>query len=114
MAQGTPRVAAALGYCYGRMGREQEARKQLAALRERAKQTFVPAFYVALLYAGLGDKDEAFAWLDQAFEERSAYLMEIHVDPMFDPLRADPRFAEFVRRVGLPPENRKTPATSAH
>jgi TolB-like protein/DNA-binding winged helix-turn-helix (wHTH) protein/Tfp pilus assembly protein PilF len=100
-AKGTPGVTAALGYVYGVMGRTQEAEKQLAALREVAKREFVPAFYVALLYTGLGDMEQAFSWLEKAHEERSGYLMEIHVDPMFDPLRSDPRFPEFVRRLGL-------------
>jgi len=100
-ARGTPGDIAALGYTYGVMGRTQAARKQLAALRELGKQKFVPAFYVALLYTGMGDKDQAFAWLDRAYEERSGYLMEIHVDPMFDPLRSDPRFHALARRLGL-------------
>ncbi len=91
----------AVGYTYGVMGRTQEARKQLTRLRELEKQKNVSAFYVALLYTGLGDKDQAFAWLDKAYEERSGYLMEIHVDPMFDPLRSDPRFHALVRRLGL-------------
>ena len=100
-ARDTPGVIACLGYVYGVAGRTREARKQLEALRDLAKHKFVPAFYVALLYTGLGDKDQAFAWLDRAFEERSGYLTEIHVDPMFDPLRSDPRFEVLARRLGL-------------
>jgi TolB-like protein/DNA-binding winged helix-turn-helix (wHTH) protein/Flp pilus assembly protein TadD len=100
-AKDTPGVTAALGYVYGAMGKKQEARKQLIALLELRRKTFVPAFYVALLYTGMGDKERAFEWLERAYEERSGYLMEIHVDPMFDPLRVDPRFQTFVRRLGL-------------
>lgn len=99
-ARGTPGVESALGYVYGVSGRMSEARKQLAGLRARGRREFVPASYVALLYAGMGDKDQAFAWLDKAFEERSGYLMEIHLDPMFDPLRSDPRFAALLKRLG--------------
>ncbi|MEO8679883.1 MAG: winged helix-turn-helix domain-containing protein [Vicinamibacterales bacterium] len=99
-AIGTPGVIAARGYIYGRMGRKQEARKQLEALLELRKTTFVPAFYVALLYTGVGDKDQAFAWLDRAIEERSGYLMEIHVDPMFDTLHSDARFQALLHLLG--------------
>ncbi|MGH9860979.1 MAG: tetratricopeptide repeat protein [Candidatus Acidiferrales bacterium] len=99
-AKGTPGVTSAFGYIYGVTGREEKARKQLGALLDAAKRSFVPAFYIALLYAGLGDRDQAFAWLDRAYEERSGYLMEIHLDPMFDPLRSDPRFDALLRRLG--------------
>ncbi len=101
--KGTPGGTAAFGYTYGRMGRAREARQQLTALREEAKQTFVPAYYVALLYTGLGEKDEAFRWLDRAYEERSGFLMEIHADPMFDLLRGDPRFRALTTRLGSQP-----------
>jgi tetratricopeptide (TPR) repeat protein len=90
-----------VGYAYGVMGKRPEAEKELARLLGLAKRQFVPAFYVALLYTGLGDKDQAFAWLDKACEERSGYLMEIHIDPMFDPLRSDPRFQTLLRRLRL-------------
>ncbi len=99
-ARGTPGVLSAQGYVHGVAGREQEARKLLAELTQRSKREFVPAFYVALLCTGLGDKDQAFAWLDKAYEERSGYLMEIHLDPMFDPLRGDPRYAALMKRLG--------------
>jgi tetratricopeptide (TPR) repeat protein len=92
---------ASLGYIYGMMGREADAQRELARLRELAKQQFVPAFYIALLYTGLRDTDHAFEWLEKAHQERSGYLMEVHVDPMFDPLRSDPRFQRFVQRLGL-------------
>jgi len=92
---------ASLGYIYGAMGRKEDAQRELSRLLALAKQQFVPAFYVALLYTGIGDKDRAFEWLDKAYKERSGYLMEVHVDPMFDPLRSDPRFQRFVQRLGL-------------
>jgi TolB-like protein/Flp pilus assembly protein TadD len=92
---------ASLGYIYGMMGRKEDAQRELARLRELAKQRFVPAFYIALLYTGLRDTDHAFEWLEKAHQERSGYLMEVHVDPMFDPLRSDPRFQRFVQRLGL-------------
>ena len=54
------------------------------------------------VYIGLGDKDQAFAWLEKAYEERSNYVAYLKVFPIVDPLRSDPRFADLVRRVGLP------------
>ena len=57
---------------------------------------------IALIYAALGDKDQAFAWLDKAEKEHDANLARLTVDPRFDSLRSDARFPDLVRRVGLP------------
>jgi hypothetical protein len=57
---------------------------------------------VAIVYAGLGDKDRAFAWLDRAFDDRTWSLYLLRVEPMLDGLRRDRRFAPLIRRVGLP------------
>jgi tetratricopeptide (TPR) repeat protein len=99
---GDPNQIASLGYIYGAMGRKEDAQRELSRLLALAKQQFVPAFYVALLYTGLGDKDRAFEWLEKAYQERSGYLMEVHIDPMFDPLRSDPRFQRFVEHLKVP------------
>jgi len=60
------------------------------------------AYRLAALYADLGDKDQAFLWLDTAYQERDWQLMGLKTDFYLDPLRSDPRFAELVRKVGLP------------
>ncbi len=57
---------------------------------------------LAIVYMGLGNKNEAFDWLGKAFEDRSAALVYLAVDPVFDPLRSDSRFADLVQRIGLP------------
>ena len=57
---------------------------------------------IALVYASLGDKDQAFECLEKAYEERNAWLVALRVDPMFDPLRSDPRFQDLVRRMNFP------------
>ena len=68
----------------------------------RAQNDGVGAYEVAFLYGTLGNEDEAFRWLDKAYEQRDPGLMYLKVDPTLDPLRSDPRFREVVRRVGLP------------
>ncbi|MGH9555303.1 MAG: TPR end-of-group domain-containing protein [Terriglobales bacterium] len=62
-----------------------------------------PFLHPAISYTQLGDSQRALQWLEQAYEERRSYLAFLNVDPEFDPLRSDSRFADLVRRVGLPP-----------
>lgn len=83
-------------------GRRVEAEKVLAELQEISKQRYVSPYYVAMIYAGLGDKDQAFAWLDKAFRERSRRLVFLKVASIWDGLHPDPRFADLLRRIGLP------------
>lgn len=59
--------------------------------------------HVATVYAALGDRDQAFAWLEKAYEGRSFYITVLRVDPDLDSLRSDPRFADLLQRVGLTP-----------
>jgi hypothetical protein len=56
-----------------------------------------------MIHAGLGEKDKAFEWLEKAYQERSEELLFLKVEPVLDPLRADPRFQSLIRRIGLPP-----------
>jgi serine/threonine protein kinase/tetratricopeptide (TPR) repeat protein len=90
-----------LGYGYAVTGRRAEAQKALDQLNEVSKQKFVPAAYRAVIYAGLVEKDKAFEWLEKGYEER--LLLAIKVDPVHDPLRSDPRFADLLRRMNLQP-----------
>ena len=76
----------------------------LAELKEQAKQRLIPPINFAIVYTGLGDKDQAFAWLEKIYEERSGReLGEVRVNPMFDNLRSDARYTELLRRVKLAP-----------
>jgi hypothetical protein len=86
-------------------GRRAEAQKVLDQLTARAKQKYVPAYFSARIYAGLGQKDKAFEWLEKAFDDRSIGMSfgTIAVDPVFDPLRSDPRFHDLLRRMNLQP-----------
>lgn len=93
---------AGLAHTYATSGRKTEARKILAELQTLSEHSYVPATDMALVYAGLGDKDKAFAWLDKAYAEHSFALSNLKVEPRFDLLRSDPRFADLLRRIGLP------------
>ncbi|MBZ5505171.1 MAG: hypothetical protein LAO78_06775 [Acidobacteriia bacterium] len=101
--QGPPKALAmaGLGHVYAVSGRKAEARTILAALQKLSEHNYVPATDMALIYAGLGDKDKTFAWLDKAYEEHSFTLSNVKVEPRFDPLHSDPRFNELLRRIGL-------------
>jgi TolB-like protein/Flp pilus assembly protein TadD len=74
-------------------------RKTLAFLEEAGKYAYVSPVHFAVLHAQLGQKDEAFSWLEKAFEERQPWLGQLKVDPQFEPLRSDPRFGQLIRRV---------------
>jgi TolB-like protein/Tfp pilus assembly protein PilF len=102
LSEGNTSELAALGYAYAASGRRADALKILGELKERASQTYVQPIWIAVIHAALGEKDEALAWLEKGYEDRSGWLIYLKVDPMFAPLRADPRFADLVRRVGLP------------
>jgi eukaryotic-like serine/threonine-protein kinase len=94
--------AAALGQAYALAGKRNEAQKALAELQDLSKQRYVSPSVFALIYAALGDKDQAFAWLEKSIEEHDLITVRLKVDARFDSLRSDPRFAALVRRVGLP------------
>ena len=91
-----------LGYSHARLGEREEALRMIEELKAASQQTLVPALFVALVYAGLEDKDQAFTWLEKAYEERFNRLAYLKVEAVWDPLRSDPRFADLLRRVGIP------------
>ena len=98
----TSSVLAMLGHAYARSGRQDEARKILAELNDMSKHAYVSPYDIAILYVGLGDKEHAFDELNQAYEDRAGWIINLNVEPIFDPLRSDPRFAELVRRMKFP------------
>lgn len=103
LSGGKPIMLAALGRSYAVSGKRREARKVLRLLREVAKQTYVSPYYVAALYAGLGQRDQAFQWLEKADLDRDDHMIWLKVDPVWDSLRSDSRFQDVLLRVGLPP-----------
>jgi len=103
LSQGRAMSLALLGYAHARLGERSQALRVLRQLEAASKQSYTPAFSFAVVYAGLGEKDQAFAWLEKAHGERTSRLGYFKVEPLWDPLRTDPRFADLVRRIGLPP-----------
>jgi TolB-like protein/Tfp pilus assembly protein PilF len=97
----SPGVTGTLTRAYGQAGRRMDALRLLAELNRRRKKGFVPAGAFVNAYIGLGDNDQAFAWLEQGYREHSNILCFLKVDPAFDPLRGDSRFANLIHRVGL-------------
>jgi DNA-binding winged helix-turn-helix (wHTH) protein/TolB-like protein len=107
-----PVAVAARGYVNAVSGRTAEARNDLAHLRKQADTRFVTAYGIALVHAGLGETDLAFAWLDKALAERSHWLVWLRLDPRWDAIRGDARFEQLVSRVGLPPAISSASSTS--
>jgi Flp pilus assembly protein TadD len=90
-----------LAAAYARAGRRSDALRILAELKKRKEQGYVAAASFAIVYLGLGENEEAFTWLGEAYKERSNILQFVKVHPLFDPLRGDRRFADLVYRVFL-------------
>jgi eukaryotic-like serine/threonine-protein kinase len=95
-------AVASLGWAAALKGDRKTAQNMLAELDARAKNHWVEPYFYAMIYAGLGDKDRAFAELDKAYEARSWYMAVVGVDSKLDSLRSDPRFAKLLAEVGLP------------
>jgi len=102
MQQWVPTLAA-LGNLYGVEGKRADALAILRRLDSLSRTQYVTSYGVALVHAALGSPDSAFAWLDRAVRERTHWLVWLRRDPRWEPLRGDPRYAELVRRLALPP-----------
>ena len=93
----------ALGHIYAALGRKDEARNAIKKLDQRSRLSYVSPYEKAVIYAGLGEKDETLKYLQKAFDERSLAGPMLRFDRRLNDLRADPRFQEFMRRVGVTP-----------
>jgi len=97
------RYASALAHAYARAGRNTEAHQVLDELTRSSHGPRASWTDIAIIRAGLGQSDQAFASLEKAYAHREWRLVRMRVEPMFDPVRADPRFGNLLRRIGLPP-----------
>jgi tetratricopeptide (TPR) repeat protein len=103
LSPGDAAAKAELGYGYGRAGRKKEALKIIEELTRTSRHTYVSPYDVAVVYVGLDQKDEAFRWLEKAYQEHSVRLWNLKAHPRFARLRSDPRFQDLMRRVGFAP-----------
>ena len=90
-----------LGRAYALAGKTDEAQKILAQLKEPSARRYVSSYSVAMVYAGLGDKEQTLAWLEKGYQQRVWQMVFLKVEPELDGLRSDPRFEDLMRRVGL-------------
>jgi TolB-like protein/Tfp pilus assembly protein PilF len=98
----TPLLICDLGFAYASAGRSIEARAILEGFPRKAQFAYIPPYLIAVIYAGLGEKDEAFKWLDRAYNEHDSHITYLKLDPEMDPLRSDPRFGILMQRLKLP------------
>lgn len=91
----------ALGGAYGLSGRKNEARQILRELLRMKEQRYVNPFSIAVVYVGLGERKNAFEWLEKAYRERSYFMVFLKVSNDFEPYRDDPRYLDLMRRIGL-------------
>jgi TolB-like protein/Tfp pilus assembly protein PilF len=101
ISKGSPAAIGVLIRAYSHAGRRGDALRLLGELQKRKKAGYVPAAAFVNGYLGLGENDQAFAWLEQAYREQSNIMLSLKVHPFFDPIRGDPRFVDLVRRTGL-------------
>ena len=101
-SNGRGETKAALAQTHVRLGRKDEALQLLNELKEQASRNMQENYYVASVYAAMGDQEQAFVWLEKAWQQRHpAFATRFKIDPNLDPLRPDPRYADLLRRTGL-------------
>jgi hypothetical protein len=100
---GSPLMLALLGHAYAVAGKTADAQQVLNELQQLPEQRYVSPYTVAAIYAGLGDEQKAFEWLEKAVEERDIWLMNLKVDPVFAKLRSQRKFTDILARIRLRP-----------
>jgi len=103
LSDGSPLMRAALAHTYGMANKTKEALETLESLTNLAKQKYIAPYFLAGIHIGMGENDRALECLERAYEEKSHWLIYLHIDPSMDTLRDDARFQDLLRRVGLPP-----------
>ena len=100
---GSPLMLGLLGHAYAASGKRSEAQQVLTDLQQLQDQRYVSPYTVAAIYAGLGDREQAFKWLETAVETRDIWLMNLKVDPVFTKLRSERQFTDILARIRLRP-----------
>jgi tetratricopeptide (TPR) repeat protein len=108
LSGGDPYYKGSLGHVYAMSRNAIQARKVLQDLRDRSRRQYIPAYAIALVYAGLGDNDPAIRWLEKAYEDRSTAMVFLESDPELSSLRSDPRFELLSQHI-----NRGQPLSAA-
>lgn len=101
LSEGEPCYKGSLGHVYALSGRTEQAKQVLKNLQNMDGRKYVPAYAIALVYAGLGDNDHAISWLQKAYDDRSTGMAFLRTDPELAGLRSDPRFEELSRRISF-------------
>jgi hypothetical protein len=96
-----PLVLGFMGHAYAHLNRRAEGLKILDKMKDLAKQQYVDPYAFVIVYEALGDNEQAFQWVEKMYQTKSPKMALLKVDPILDPLRSDPRFADYVKRVGL-------------
>lgn len=102
LSHGTPMMISALAHAYARSGNNMEAEKLLAQLTADSRKEYVSPYYIAIVYAGLGNNEAAITWLEKSLADRSNGLVFLQVEPQLDGLRANPRFLALQKKLGFP------------
>lgn len=100
----SPELLAHLGYVYAVSGKREAAKKALEELEASSNSGYVPSFYIALIYVGLDQKEDAFEWLEKAYQERDVNLVSLAVEPTFKSLRDNPRFTRLLQLTRQMPQ----------
>ena len=98
-----PRDSAHLAYAYAVSGQRDEANRVVRALLDPSRPQFALPFHIAMAYAGLGNVDEAFRWLERGYTERSSFMDGVKIERAFEPLHVDPRWGRLLRRMDHEP-----------
>ncbi len=103
LSGGEPTMVGALGHAYAVSGQKGRAQNALAELKQLMKRQYVQPYEIAVIHIGLGDNEQAFEWLEKAYQDRSHWLVWLKVDPRFDSLHSDSRYRDLRQRMGLEP-----------
>ena len=111
LSGGNSKIVSLRGYIFAKQGRTNEAENVLSALKNIARERYVPPYAMALVHAGLGQRDSVYEWLDRAIEARDVHLVWLTQDAKWDPFRDDPRFGGLLERCDFMRTARRLPVT---